>query len=134
MCIGGAVAGGKAGSMMLTTDFHLVQKLIMRETRTFPVITQPQEGFRLDIWLVSLSDKSLNRAAAALLPEKCLNGRFYTGDRIAGDLSSSNRQYMEGMRAFTRSTACLPSTELLTSLVARSHGRLLETAEPRSCT
>jgi hypothetical protein len=70
MCTVGAVAASKAGSMILTTDFLLVQRLIMRETRTFPVITPPQEGFRLDVRLVYLSYKSLNRAAAAFLPGK----------------------------------------------------------------
>jgi len=74
MCCGSAVAGGKAGSMMVTTDFHLLQRLILREARTFPVITPPQEGFRLDVRLVSLIySKSFNRAAAVLLPGKYLN-------------------------------------------------------------
>jgi hypothetical protein len=95
MCTGYALAGGKAGSMMLTTYFHLVQRLIMREARTFRVITPPQEGFRLDVRLVSLSyNKSLNRAAAALLPGKYLNGGFHTGERVAGDLTAGNKEYM----------------------------------------
>jgi hypothetical protein len=73
MYTGSAVAEGKAGNMMLTTDIHLVQRLIMRKAGTFPVITPPQEGFRLDVRLVSLIyNKSFNRAAEALLPGKYL--------------------------------------------------------------
>jgi len=44
MCTVGTVAGDKAGSMILTTDFHLVQRLIMREAKTFPVITHHKRG------------------------------------------------------------------------------------------
>jgi hypothetical protein len=42
---------------MLTTDFYLVQRLVMRAARTFPVITSPQEGFRLDVRLVSVTTR-----------------------------------------------------------------------------
>jgi len=45
---------------MLTTDFHQVQRLIMREARTFLVITPPQEEFRLDVRPVAITTRLSN--------------------------------------------------------------------------
>jgi len=100
MRTGGAFAGRKAGSMMLTTDFYLVQRLIMRAARTFPVITTPQVGFRLDFRLVSVITRLCNVQLQRSNRGSTINGRCHAGSRIAGDLSASNRKYMTRNEGF----------------------------------